>query len=246
MIRPSGPAIPSAAIRPARSPGPRPFTAAPVTWCAWRKGEFSSRTSQSARSVAVRKRRRARPSSQCWGGIPATMAVMSRQRQIWCIRTPQTPATCPPACRGIGQRQALHHRGQGDQGAVDATRLGAHQFRRRRVALLWHDGRAGGQVVRWEWRNRTSASSTTISSAERDRWPAAVEAAARLFRAKSRSDTASGLLAASGGRSPAPAPSCGGRWEGRPGQGGGRSGVLVHAGAGVGRKRPASRPNIST
>ncbi len=49
---------------------------------------------------------------------------------------------------GIGQRKTLHHRGQGDQRAHDPARLGPHQFGGVGVALLRHDGRAGGQVVR--------------------------------------------------------------------------------------------------
>src|SRR5690606_5298683 len=78
-------------IRPSRacnslsgnSPRPRPsasarFTAAPVTWCAWRKGRFSSRTSQSARSVAVEKPAPAAAAIfSVLGRITATMAVMA-------------------------------------------------------------------------------------------------------------------------------------------------------------------------
>src|SRR5690606_32009497 len=65
------------------SPSPRPsasarFTAAPVTWCAWRKGRFSSRTSQSARSVAVEKPAPAAAAIfSVLGRITATMAVMA-------------------------------------------------------------------------------------------------------------------------------------------------------------------------
>ena len=49
---------------------------------------------------------------------------------------------------GIGERQALHHREQRDEGAGDAAGLGAHQLGGVGVALLRHDRGAGGEGVR--------------------------------------------------------------------------------------------------
>ena len=49
---------------------------------------------------------------------------------------------------GVGERQALHHRQQRHQRAGDAAGLGAHQLGGVRVALLRHDGAAGGVGVR--------------------------------------------------------------------------------------------------
>jgi hypothetical protein len=47
----------------------------------------------------------------------------------------------------VGQRLALHQRQEGDQVAIDATGLAAHQFGHVRVLLLRHDRRAGAEAV---------------------------------------------------------------------------------------------------
>ncbi len=86
---------------------------------------------------------------------------------------------------------------------------------------------------------------TTISSARRDRWPAAIEAAARLSRAKSRSDTASRLLAMGRSKPRVSAVMWRSMGKGDPARAAAPSGfsfMRVRASA----KRPASRPNIST
>ncbi|MNR26201.1 hypothetical protein D3C85_1433970 [compost metagenome] len=86
---------------------------------------------------------------------------------------------------------------------------------------------------------------TTISSARRDRWPAAIEAAARLSSAKSRSETASRLLAIGRSKPRALAVMWRSMGKGEPARAAAPSGfsfMRVRAS----EKRLASRPNIST
>jgi hypothetical protein len=48
---------------------------------------------------------------------------------------------------GIGQRKALHHHEKALEGAGDAANLGPAQLGGIRIALLRHDGGAGGPAV---------------------------------------------------------------------------------------------------
>ncbi len=75
------------------------LTIAPVAWCAWRNGSPATRTSQSARSVAVAKPRSA--------ALRMPLAVRAacrapsrpwRRGRVRACRRLRTPAPCPPAC----------------------------------------------------------------------------------------------------------------------------------------------------
>ena len=85
----------------------------------------------------------------------------------------------------------------------------------------------------------------TISSASRDRWPAQIEAAARLSSAKSRSETASSELPIGRSKPSSAAVMWRSMGKGDPARAAAPSGFsFIRARASA--NRAASRPNIST
>jgi len=85
----------------------------------------------------------------------------------------------------------------------------------------------------------------TISSARRDRWPAVIEAAARVSSAKSRSDTASSELPIGRSKPSAAAVAWRSMGKGEPARAAAPSGLSFMR-VRASENRPASRPAIST